>query len=78
LGGSLTYSKSQQLLHSRLQAEPIPIASDQNLRTQLSANYTFSQAIDGGLDLSYLLWENRLSGIQSHNPQLNFWVLFKF
>lgn len=75
---SLSCSQSRKLLYSRIQPQPIPISSDQNLQAQLSTNYTFSQAVDGGLDLSYFLVENRLSRVQSHSPRLNFWVLFRF
>ncbi len=73
---TLSYVRSQSTLYS--QAQTIPQRNDENIDTQLSATYNFSQSVEGGLRAGYTIYNNRQTNLKSRTVDLNFSVKFRF
>jgi hypothetical protein len=82
---TVAYIRSQSTLYyqtkitpSTYQTKIIPSRNDENIDTQLSATYNFSQSVEGGLRLGYTIYNNRLTNLKSRTPDINFSVKFIF
>jgi len=82
---TVAYIRSQSTLYyqtkitpSTYQTKIIPSRNDENIDTQLSATYNFSQSVTGGLRLGYTFYNNRLTNLKSRTPDINFSVKFIF